>query len=93
MCEQIGVDQAKLKNLHSFGIPGYEESACLHEDDPEVQQLVERLRRARLRLPVFLPCLYRADYNPRRCSLPFRMLTVDGDGTIGPCCVKGTDAK
>jgi MoaA/NifB/PqqE/SkfB family radical SAM enzyme len=93
LCENLGIDQVKLKNLNFFAIPGFEESMCLYEDDPEVQNFIEHLRRTRFRIPVFLPRLYRRDYKIRGCNMPFRLLSIDGDGFIGPCCVEGTDKR
>jgi len=87
LCEDLGVDEAKLKNLTHYGISGYEESMCLHADDPDAQDFVARLRGERFRIPVYLPRLYRADHSPRRCNLPFRELCVDGEGYLAPCPV------
>lgn len=91
--EKIGVDQVKLRNLCTYGIPGYAQSMCLHEDDPEVQEFLDGLRRQRFRIPVFLPRLHRRDYRPRRCNLPFRQISIDGDGFIGFCCMEGPDRR
>ena len=89
LCEKLGVDQVKLKNLHIHDMPGLG-AQCLYEDDQDARDFVARLRRRRFRVPVFVPRLYRRDYNPRRCSMPFRTLPVDGDGSIGLCCAQGT---
>jgi hypothetical protein len=89
-CEKLGVDQAKLKNLGFFGIPGYDRSMCLYEDDPDVQDFIKRLEQESFRIPVFLPRLYRRYYKHRPCNMPFRQLNFDGDSFIGPCCVEGT---
>jgi len=86
LCEEIGFDQVKLRNLLPWGIPGYEDTTCLHEGDPEVALFMEELRRQKFRIPVFLPRLHKAEYRPRRCDMPFRILTIDGDGCISQCC-------
>jgi len=91
LCEQIGVDQVKLKNLNPTWASGCEESLSLREDDPDVQRFMEDLRLLPCRIPVFPPRLYRPEYKPRGCRMPFRLLTIDGDGSIGRCCVEGTD--
>jgi len=88
LCEEIGVDQIKLKNFHYRGTPGLTGSLSLCGDDPAVQAFFEELGRQRFRVPVFLPRLWRGDV-PRACTLPFRMLTIDGGGAIGPCCTEG----
>jgi MoaA/NifB/PqqE/SkfB family radical SAM enzyme len=93
LCEQIGVDQVKLKNLTCHEVTGYDETVCLHEDDPEVKEFIRGLRRERFRIPVFLPRLYRKDDKARQCSVPFYALSVDGDGSTAPCFVAGTDKK
>lgn len=90
LCEKLGVDQVLLLNLLDYGIPGYEEEMCLYEDDPEVQSFLEHLGRQQFRIPVFLPKLYKREYTPPVCNAPFGMLTVDGNGFIGPCCIQGT---
>lgn len=90
LSEEMGVDQVKLKNLTFFGIPGYEESMCLYEDDKEVRRFIDLLVHERFRIPVFLPRLYQREYQVRLCNMPFRHLNVDGDGFIGPCCEQGT---
>lgn len=93
LSEALGVDAVKLRNLYCLGIPGYDETLCLQEDDPEVQDFIENLRRQRFRIPVFLPLLYRPSYIPRRCITPFQQLNIGGDGSIGPCCVVGPDKR
>lgn len=93
LCERIGVDQVKLKNLNPLGIQGYDESMCLREDDPDVQRFLEDLEALRSGIPVFPPRLYRRQYRRPGCTMPFRLLTIDGDGFIGPCCVGGTDPR
>jgi len=89
LCENLGVDQVKLKNLHIREMPSFD-AQCLYEDDQDARDFVAGLQRQRFRVPVFVPRLYRRDYNPRRCLMPFRTLPVDGDGSIGLCCVRGT---
>jgi MoaA/NifB/PqqE/SkfB family radical SAM enzyme len=89
LCEELGVDQVKLKNLHTPDMPDLD-VLCLAEEDQDARDFVARLRRQRFRVPVFVPRLYRRNYNQRRCNMPFQMLTVDGGGSIGPCCVRGT---
>jgi MoaA/NifB/PqqE/SkfB family radical SAM enzyme len=91
--EQLGVDAAKLRNLHLYGIPGYDESQCLFEDDPEVQEFMGMLRSRTYRIPVYTPRLYQRTYSPRRCVAPYHQLNVGGDGSIGPCCVVGPDKR
>ena len=85
LCEKLGLDQAKLKNLTYYGVAGYEESMSLHEDDAGALDFIARLKRMRLRIPVMLPRLYKRDYVPRRCDLAFRELIVDGRGCVAPC--------
>jgi MoaA/NifB/PqqE/SkfB family radical SAM enzyme len=87
LSEQLGVDEAKLRNMRFQDIPGIPESMSLSADDPEVQAFLADLRRQRFHLPVFLPRLARAD-DRRKCNHPFRLVAIDGDGFIGPCCVK-----
>jgi len=87
LSEKMGVDDAKLRNLRFQGIPGLPESQSLNADDPEVQELLEGLRLQRFQIPVFLPRLTRQDTR-RKCDHPFRQITIDGDGFIGPCSVK-----
>jgi MoaA/NifB/PqqE/SkfB family radical SAM enzyme len=87
LSEKMGVDDAKLRNLRFHGIPGIPESKSLRADDPEVQPFLEGLRRQRFRIPVFLPRLARQN-DRRRCNHPFRLVAIDGEGFIGPCCVK-----
>jgi MoaA/NifB/PqqE/SkfB family radical SAM enzyme len=89
LCEKLGVDRALLLNLLYFGIPDYSEAMCLHKDDPEVQRFVEHLDRQSFRIPVLLPKLYERQYIPATCTMPFGLLTIDGDGNIGPCCIRG----
>ncbi len=87
LSEKMGVDEAKLRNLRFHDIPGVPESKSLNADDPEVDEFLKDLRRQRFRIPVFLPRLPRRD-DRRQCDHPFRLVTIDGDGFIGPCCVK-----
>ena len=89
LCENLGLEQVKLKNLYYCGMPGYDESMCLQEDDPEVQDFFERLRKHNFRIRVFLPGLYGQDHKRRRCIQPFRQFTINSDGAIAPCCVVG----
>jgi MoaA/NifB/PqqE/SkfB family radical SAM enzyme len=89
LCEKLGVDMVKLKNLHIHDMPGLD-GRCLYEDDQDARNFVAGLRRRQFRVPVFVPRLYRRNYNPRRCNMPFRTLPIDGDGAIAPCCVSGT---
>jgi radical SAM protein with 4Fe4S-binding SPASM domain len=93
LCEELGVDEAKLRNINFLGMPGYDESMCLYEDDPEVQDFIERLRRQRPRIRLFLPRLYRPKYDTRPCNMAFRVLNVDAEGFVGPCCVIGTGRR
>jgi MoaA/NifB/PqqE/SkfB family radical SAM enzyme len=93
LSEAPGIDSVKLRNLYCLGIPGYDESMCLQENDPKVQDFIENLRRQRFRIPVFLPILYRPNYIPRRCITPFQQINIGGDGSIGPCCVVGPDKR
>jgi MoaA/NifB/PqqE/SkfB family radical SAM enzyme len=92
LSEKIRVDQVKLKSLRVYGIPGFEESMCLHRDHPEVQKFIETLRRERFRIPVYLPRFHRLN-DMGGCDMPFRLLSIDGDGYIGPCCVEGTSKR
>jgi hypothetical protein len=87
------VDQVKLKNMRFCEVEGYDETTCLHEDDPEVQALMERLRRDRFTVPILLPRLYRPQYHRRGCAMPFRALPLDGDGFTGPCCCRGMSTR
>jgi MoaA/NifB/PqqE/SkfB family radical SAM enzyme len=90
LCEDLGVDQLSLMSHTFFGIPGYDESMCLYDDDPEVQAFVERFCRQRFGITIFLPPFYRRSYDYRACNMPFWMLSIDGDGYTGPCCIMGT---
>jgi hypothetical protein len=65
----------------------------LHEGDADVERFLATIRGHRFGIPVFPPRLYRRDYHRPGCTMPFRFLTVDGDGFIGPCCVGGTDPQ
>jgi MoaA/NifB/PqqE/SkfB family radical SAM enzyme len=85
LCAELGLDQAKLKNLTYYGVEGYAESMSLHEDDPEAHDLLARLKRMKPGIPVMLPRFYRRHYAPRRCDLPYRELVVDARGFIAPC--------
>jgi MoaA/NifB/PqqE/SkfB family radical SAM enzyme len=88
LSEKMGVDEVKLRNLRFHDIPGgLPESLSLNADDPEVRDFLIGLRRQRFRIPVFLPRLGRSD-DRRKCDHPFRLVAIDGDGYIGPCCVK-----
>lgn len=89
LSEKIGVDQVKLNSMRVHGILGFAESKGLGAEDQEVQDLFADLRQQHLQIPVFLPRLYRHGDN-RQCTMPFRLLPIDGDGFIGPCCVEGT---
>lgn len=93
LCEGVGVDQVKLKNLYPVGTQGYGETMCLREDDPDVQRFLGELEALRFSIPVFPPRLYRRQYRRPGCTMPFRFLTIDGDGFIGPCCVESTDPR
>jgi MoaA/NifB/PqqE/SkfB family radical SAM enzyme len=86
LCEEIGFDHVKLRNLRPWGIPGFEDNTCLYEGDPEVVAFLNEIRRQKFRIPVFLPRLYRRNYEGRPCDLAHRMLTVDGAGFVAPCC-------
>jgi MoaA/NifB/PqqE/SkfB family radical SAM enzyme len=88
LSEKLGVDYVKLRNLHITNMPNLE-GQSLYEDDPDTQGFLGHLRRQRFGVPVFLPRVYRRDYNPRTCNVPFRMLIVDGDASIARCCVHG----
>jgi MoaA/NifB/PqqE/SkfB family radical SAM enzyme len=88
--ERLGVDQVILFNLFYSGIQGFDESLCLYEDDPQVQRFIEHLGQQDFRIPVFLPKLYKREYQSVVCNMPFGLLTIDGDGFIGPCCFHGT---
>jgi MoaA/NifB/PqqE/SkfB family radical SAM enzyme len=87
LSEKMGVDDVKLRNLRFHDISGLPESKSLSADDPEVEEFLEDLRRQHFRIPVFLPRLPRKD-DQRKCDQPFRLVAIDGDGFIGPCCVK-----
>jgi MoaA/NifB/PqqE/SkfB family radical SAM enzyme len=93
LSEELGVDAAKVRNLTLYGIPGYDESLCLYEDDQEVQGFMAALRSRTYRIPVFPPRLYQRTYSPRRCIAPYHQLNIGGDGAIGPCCVVGPDNR
>ncbi|MGD0827049.1 MAG: radical SAM/SPASM domain-containing protein [Desulfobaccales bacterium] len=87
LSEKMGVDEVKLRNLRFHDIPSLPESSSLNADDPELQDFLNGLRQQRFRIPVFLPRLPRQD-DRRKCDHPFRLVAIDGDGFIGPCCVK-----
>jgi radical SAM protein with 4Fe4S-binding SPASM domain len=85
LCEELGVDQVKLKNLYIHGTLALSR-LCLYKDDLEARDFVDHLLRQRFRIPVFVPRIYQRDYNRHPCIMPFRTLVVDGDGSIAPCC-------
>ena len=87
LSEKMGVDAVKLRNLRFHGIPGLPESKSLNAGDPEVEEFLDSLRRQRFQVPVYLPRLPRRD-DRRKCDQPFRLVAIDGDGFIGPCCCK-----
>jgi MoaA/NifB/PqqE/SkfB family radical SAM enzyme len=87
LSEKMGVDEVKLRNLRFHAIPGFPESLSLSADDKEAQEFFEGLRRQRFQIPVFLPRLPRQG-DRRRCDHPFRLVAIDGDGYVGPCCAK-----
>ena len=89
LCEKLGLDQAKLSNLTYYGVAGNDGSLSLHENDPEAQAFIARLRRMTHRIPVVLPRLYGRAHVSRRCHLPFKELVADGNGSTAPCCVEG----
>ena len=86
LSEKLGVDEAKLRNLRFHESTGLPESLCLNAEDREVQAFFEGLRRQRFSIPVFLPRVPRHD-DRRKCDHPFRIVAIDGDGFIGPCCM------
>ena len=87
LSEKMGVDAVKLRNLRFHGIPGLPESKSLNAGDPEAEEFLDSLRRQRFQVPVYLPRLPRRD-DRRKCDQPFRLVAIDGDGFIGPCCCK-----
>jgi hypothetical protein len=93
LSEDLGVDEVKLRNLYYLRLPGYNETMCLHENDPQVKDFIDNLRRQRFRVPVFLPRLYRSDYAPRGWIASFQQLNIGGNGSIGPCCIVGPDKR
>jgi MoaA/NifB/PqqE/SkfB family radical SAM enzyme len=85
LSEKIGVDEAKLRNLRYYGEPGISDSLSLRADDPEVLDFYEDLRGRQFKIPVLLPRAPRSD-DFQKCDLPFRILAIDGEGFVGPCC-------
>ncbi len=86
LCEKLGVDQVKLKNLRFHETTGLPDSLCLNAEDQEVQAFLAGLRRQRFSMPVFLPRVPRHD-DRRKCDHPFKSVSIDGDGFIGLCGV------
>lgn len=90
LCEEVGFDRVRLRNLHCYGVPGYGPSACLYADDPEVHRLIAALEAEQFAIPVTLPKLHKRPAKARSCTMPFWLLNIDGDGYIGPCYPRGT---
>jgi MoaA/NifB/PqqE/SkfB family radical SAM enzyme len=86
LSEKLGVDEAKLRNLRFHETTGLPESLCLNAEDQEVRDFLTGLHRQRFSIPVFLPRVPRHD-DRRKCDHPFKILAIDGDGFIGPCCI------
>jgi MoaA/NifB/PqqE/SkfB family radical SAM enzyme len=93
LCEEIGFDQVKLRNLRPWGIPGLEEDACLYEGDPEVNQLLAEMRAEQFKIPVYLPRRYKREPVRRRCDLLFCSLAMDSGGFMAPCCNIATEPR
>jgi len=93
LAERLGVDQVKLRNITPFRVTRYESEACLFDDDPKVHDLLAELQASFFSIPVFLPRLFRRGGDARDCTMPFRLLTVDGSGAVGPCCIRGADRR
>jgi MoaA/NifB/PqqE/SkfB family radical SAM enzyme len=93
LAEKLGVDQAKLDNICLFRTIPYDEKDGLYDDDPGVRQALADLEELRFKIPVHLPRLFRRSAGARDCTMPFRLLTVDGQGAIAPCCVRRTDRR
>jgi len=93
LAEKLGVDQVKLNNMTPYRTTTYSPEGCLFDDDPEVRRYLAELAGRRFSVPVFLPRLYRRSGDVRDCTMPFRLLTVDGRGAVAPCCVRRTDRR
>jgi MoaA/NifB/PqqE/SkfB family radical SAM enzyme len=88
LCEELGLDEAKLANLTDYGLAGDQTSLRLWEDDREGRAFIERLTAVSHRIPVLAPGLVRRAPASHRCHLPFSELTVGANAGTSPCCVE-----
>jgi radical SAM protein with 4Fe4S-binding SPASM domain len=82
----LGVDRVDFFNLISYDIPGFLQDQCLYDDDLDVIEVIKNVPSPNSNLEVVMPRLYKRKYVDKRCDFPFRILSIDANGDISPCC-------
>jgi MoaA/NifB/PqqE/SkfB family radical SAM enzyme len=91
--EALGVNRLIFLNLIPFSIPGFTKEQSLYESDQDVIDLIESIELKNSELKVMMPVLYKHTITDRSCKMPFRDLTINGDGLVSICCELTEDEK
>ena len=84
--EELCVDNILLENLIATDVPGFSADQCLYDDDPDVIEIIDAIDLGRVKPKIFPPQLYSKEIEERRCEMPFITLSINGNGSISPCC-------
>ena len=84
--KELGVDRLVFLNLIPFNLPGFSKEQSLYQDDQDVIDLIESIELKNLELKVVMPVLNKRQIEDRLCTMPFRDLTINGDGLVSICC-------
>ncbi len=83
----LGVDRVLFQNLLSYECSEMtSHEKCLY-DTNEMRKKIAAIPLSVGSMEILPPRLVRPDLTTTCCPHPFRMLTIDGDGNISPCCV------
>jgi MoaA/NifB/PqqE/SkfB family radical SAM enzyme len=82
----LGVDRLNFLNLIPFNIPNFSKKQSLYEDDQDVIDLIDNIELKNSKLKVIMPILNKRQIRGRLCEMPFRDLTINGDGYVSFCC-------
>jgi len=86
LAEDLGVDEVSFINLIPCGIPGFSRDQCLYDDDADVIEVIKSVPSPKSNLKVIMLRVYKRKYDDKRCDWPFRMLSIDANGNVSPCC-------
>ena len=84
--KELGVDRLIFLNLIPFNLPGFSKEQSLYEDNRDVIDLIESIELKNSGLKVVMPVLNKCQIRDRLCKMPFRDLTINGDGYVSVCC-------